>query len=68
VVTHDLNLAAEFANRLLLLKSGQPVASGTPDEVLTTELLHDVFDVQILVDAHPVTGVPRITPVHEAHR
>ena len=68
VVTHDINLAAEFADHLLLLKGGRQVASGTPEEVLTAQLLRDVFDVQVLVDAHPVTGVPRITPVHEACR
>ena len=68
VVTHDINLAAEFADRLLLLKGGQPVAFGAPREVLTRQLLRQVFDVTVLVDAHPVTGVPRITPVHEARR
>jgi iron complex transport system ATP-binding protein len=68
VVTHDINLAAEFADRVLLLKNGQSVAVGSPHEVLTRDLLHEVFDVQVLVDAHPVTGVPRITPVHEARR
>jgi iron complex transport system ATP-binding protein len=68
VVTHDINLAAEFADRLLLLKDGQPVAFGLPQEVLTRQLLRQVFDVEVLVDAHPVTGVPRITPVHEARR
>lgn len=68
VVTHDINLAAEFADRLLLLKNGQPVAFGAPQEVLTRQLLRQVFDVTVLVDAHPVTGVPRITPVHEARR
>ena len=68
VVTHDINLAAEFADRLLLLKDGRPVAFGGPQEVLTQQLLRQVFDVTVLVDAHPVTGVPRITPVHEARR
>jgi len=68
VVTHDINLAAEFADRLLLLKDGQAVAFGTPPEVLTRQLLHQVFDVTVLVDAHPVTGAPRITPVHETRR
>lgn len=64
VVTHDLNLAAEFADRALLLKEGRAVASGPPREVLTTELLSEVFNVKVLVDANPVTGAPRITPVH----
>src|SRR6267378_4384088 len=68
VVMHDINLAAEFADHVLLLKNGRRVAFGSPNEVLTTELLREVFAVQVLVDAHPITGVPRITPVHEARR
>ena len=65
VVTHDLNLAAEFADRVLLLKDGRTMASGSPHEVLTPNLLREVFALQILVDAHPISGAPRITPVHE---
>jgi iron complex transport system ATP-binding protein len=68
VVTHDINLAAEFSNHVLLMKNGSSVAFGTPDEVLTPDLLKDVFAVNVLVDAHPISGVPRITPVHEALR
>jgi iron complex transport system ATP-binding protein len=68
VVTHDINLAAEFSNHVLLMKDGQGVALGRPAEVLTPELLRKVFEVRILVDAHPITGVPRITPVHEVRR
>jgi iron complex transport system ATP-binding protein len=68
VVTHDLNLAAEFADYVLLLKSGRALASGPPRDVLTPELLEKVFEIRVLVDAHPLTGAPRITPVHEARR
>lgn len=68
VVTHDINLAAEFSDYVLLMKDGKSVAFGRPDEVLTPELLKEVFAVRVLVDAHPITGVPRITPVHEALR
>jgi iron complex transport system ATP-binding protein len=68
VITHDLNLAAEFSDRVLLLKDGRVVAFGLPEEVLTPELLKEVFAVRVLVDAHPITGVPRVTPVHEALR
>jgi iron complex transport system ATP-binding protein len=64
VVTHDVNLAAEFADRVLLLKAGREIASGSPSAVLTPQLLRTVFDLEVLVDAHPVTGAPRITPVH----
>jgi iron complex transport system ATP-binding protein len=64
VVTHDVNLAAEFATRVMLLKDGRTIAVGSPDEVLTAGLLKQVFDLQVLVDAHPISGAPRITPVH----
>ncbi len=65
VVTHDVNLAAEFTDRVMLLKDGRDVATGSPREVLTPDLLRKVFDLEILVDAHPISGAPRITPVHE---
>jgi len=66
VVTHDLNLAAQFADKILLMKNGKAVRSGTPHDVLTPQLLHDVFDVEVLVDAHPISGAPRVTPVRRS--
>jgi iron complex transport system ATP-binding protein len=68
VVTHDINLAAEFSNHVLLMKNGKSIAFGRPEEVLTADLLKEVFDIRVLIDAHPISGVPRITPVHEALR
>jgi iron complex transport system ATP-binding protein len=68
IVTHDINLAAEFANRVVLLKSGRMIAAGKPHEVLTEELLSEVLEIKVLVDAHPLSGAPRITPAHEARR
>jgi iron complex transport system ATP-binding protein len=68
VVTHDVNLAAEFADQVLLMKEGRTIAAGPPREVLTTELLRKVFELEVLIDAHPISGAPRITPVHEARR
>ncbi|MGZ8842546.1 MAG: ABC transporter ATP-binding protein, partial [Pyrinomonadaceae bacterium] len=65
VVTHDINLASEFTDRVMLLKDGRGVATGSPGEVLIPDLLRQVFGLQILVDAHPISGAPRITPVHE---
>ncbi len=65
VITHDLNLAAEFASHVLLMKDGRAIATGSPVEVLTTGLLKSVFELEVLVDAHPITGAPRVTPVHE---
>jgi iron complex transport system ATP-binding protein len=64
VVTHDVNLAAEFSDQVMLLKEGRTIFFGAPHEVLTEQLLKEVFDLRVLVDAHPVSGAPRVTPVH----
>ena len=66
VITHDINLAAEFSDHVVLMKDAGSIAYGTPREVLTPELLRKAFDVRVLVDAHPVSGAPRITPVHQS--
>ena len=66
VVTHDINLAAQFANNITLMKQGRAAYSGTPQEVLKPELLQEVFEVRVLVDAHPITGGPRVTPIISA--
>ena len=63
VVTHDINLAAQFADNIILMKQGRAVHSGTPGEVLKAEILQEVFEVRLLVDAHPITGGPRVTPL-----
>lgn len=68
VVTHDINLAAQFADKILLMKQGKTVHSGRPEDVLTPHILQEVFDVKVLVDAHPVTGGPRVTPVHSKEK
>src|SRR5215213_10126775 len=68
VITHDINLAAQFADNILLMKEGKTIHSGSPEQVLKPETLRDVFEVTVLVDAHPVTGGPRVTPVHDSYR
>jgi iron complex transport system ATP-binding protein len=63
VVLHDLNLAARYAQRLVAMKDGVLVASGRPDEVLTEQLLADVFDLEARVLPDPVSGTPMVVPV-----
>lgn len=67
-VTHDINLAAQFADVVLLMKDGRTVESGRPADVLRPEVLEQVFGVRVLVDAHPISGAPRVTPVHSMQR
>lgn len=54
-VFHDLNLAARYCDRLLMLKQGKVVALGTPENVLTRENLQNVFGVEAEITGHPVT-------------
>ncbi|MGE8359671.1 ABC transporter ATP-binding protein [Pseudomonas sp.] len=58
---HDLNLAAAFCDRLYVIDGGRIIASGTPAEVLTADLLQQVFGVTALIDRHPLHDYPRIT-------
>jgi iron complex transport system ATP-binding protein len=63
VVLHDLNLAARYAQRLVAMKDGVLVSSGRPEEVLTEQLLADVFDLEARVLPDPVSGTPMVIPV-----
>lgn len=63
IITHDLNLASEFADELILLDGGRIVAKGTPREVLTIENIRDVFGVEVLLDNNPASGNVRMTSV-----
>lgn len=62
VVTHDINFASLFCQRILLLAEGKSFAQGTPDEVLTKKNLRAVYGPDILVEPHPETGRPSILP------
>ena len=57
---HDLNLAALFFERLVLLKEGAIFADGSPREVLTEDTIQDVFSASVKVSQHSVTSVPHI--------
>jgi len=50
VITHDLNLASEFADQIILLKDGRIFANGTPREVLAEENIRSVYEVNVLLD------------------
>ncbi|MGG7647537.1 MULTISPECIES: heme ABC transporter ATP-binding protein [unclassified Pseudomonas] len=60
VILHDLNLAARYCDRLLLLEGGRPVALDTPAQVLRPEPLKAVFGLEVLVQQHPERGHPLI--------
>jgi iron complex transport system ATP-binding protein len=57
---HDLNLAAAYADRIVLLSKGRIAAAGTPAEVLTEPVLRPVFGPEVTVRVHPDTGAPLV--------
>ncbi len=59
---HDLNAAALYADRILLLKNGQAVSCGTPDQVLTQSNLREVYETQVYVGRNPMTGAVAVLP------
>lgn len=61
-VLHDLNQAARYADHLITMKAGRIVARGRPSEVVTAELVHEVFGLESVVVPDPVTGSPLVVP------
>jgi iron complex transport system ATP-binding protein len=57
---HDLNLAAAYADRIVLLSKGKIAAAGTPKDVLAEPVLRPVFGADVLVRSHPDTGAPLV--------
>lgn len=60
LVSHDIDLAAQYCHRLVMLKNGRIFAMGKPDEVVTTQAVEDVYECPVLVDKHPLSGKPRV--------
>ncbi len=61
-VLHDLNLAAQYADQVLLLRQGRAVASGPPAQVFTPDYIHLAFGLEVELLTHPSLGHPLIVP------
>jgi iron complex transport system ATP-binding protein len=68
LVVHDLNLAAMYCDRLLLLSRGTVHASGTPADVLTYARLREVYGTELYVAPNDVTGQIVVLPLSREHR
>ncbi|WP_422749899.1 ABC transporter ATP-binding protein [Mycobacterium sp. WMMD1722] len=62
LVLHDLNMAARYAHHLVAMRDGRLVAQGAPEDIITAELVHDVFGVEATIISDPVTGTPLVLP------
>lgn len=68
LVTHGLDLAARFADRMLLLSGGRVAAEGPPAEVLRADVLESVYRWPVDVAVDPATGLTRVTPLRSEAR
>ncbi len=61
-VLHDLNHAARYATHLIALRAGRVIAEGTPADIVTAELVRDVFGLDCQIIEDPATGTPLVVP------
>ena len=61
LVSHDLNIASQYCDRVLMLKAGRLSHIGSPAETIKPDVLQTVYGCEVVVDAHPKTGKPRVT-------
>jgi iron complex transport system ATP-binding protein len=68
LVLHDLNLACRYAHHLVAMKDGAIVAEGVPADVITPDIVHDVFGLACHIIDDPVTGTPLVLPLPAGER
>ncbi len=61
VVSHDIDLAAQFCDKMVMLKDGNIHSTGAPNEVITASNVETVYGCSVVVDRNPVTGTPRVS-------
>lgn len=62
-VLHDLGLACRYCDELIVMKDGQVVAEGTPLQIISSDLLKDVYDLDCEIHDDPLTGDPMVVPL-----
>ena len=61
IVSHDIDLVAQYCSKIILLKNGTVYRTGDPDTVITSENIEDVYECPVLVDKNPLSGRPRVS-------
>jgi iron complex transport system ATP-binding protein len=61
MASHDMNIASEFCDRLILLQGGRIYKMGSPGEVITKESIERVYGCKVWIDQNPISGMPRIS-------
>lgn len=68
MVLHELSLACRYAEHLIAMRAGQVVAAGAPADVVDADLVREVFGIDSVVVADPVSGTPSVVPFGRHHR
>lgn len=63
VIVHDINRALEFADKVSFMHGGNILVSGTPEQVVTAEIIEKTYGLPVDVRVHPVTGRLNVTPL-----
>ena len=63
MVLHDLNQASKYSDRLVIMKNGNIVADGHPNETISHDIIRDVYGVKCDIDHDPISKKPRIHPI-----
>ncbi|MDQ2623463.1 MAG: ABC transporter ATP-binding protein [Actinomycetota bacterium] len=63
MILHDLNMAARYSDTIIAMKHGRVMATGSPRDVLTPEILREVFEIEAQVTTDPNTGCPVVIPI-----
>ena len=61
MASHDINIASEFCDRLILLQKGRIYQMGTPEQVITKDNIETVYGCEVWIDRNPISGMPRIS-------
>ena len=63
MVLHDLNQAARYSHRVIIMKDGTILADGSPEEVINQEIIHEVYNVKCCITKDPINNKPQIYPI-----
>jgi iron complex transport system ATP-binding protein len=63
VVSHDIDLASQYCDRMVMLKDGRVYSTGVPEEVITASNIKAVYECPVIVDKNPAAGSPRVSLV-----
>ncbi|MEB1806422.1 MAG: ABC transporter ATP-binding protein [Bacillaceae bacterium] len=68
MVLHDINLACRYAHHIIALKSGSIYAEGKPEDIITEQLLNEVFDLECQITEDPIYGTPLCLPLGKGRK